>query len=476
MRYDIGIIGLGVMGSNFAKNLINCNVSISAFDVDVMKAETAFKDYNSDQIRINESVQELCESLKKPRKILLIIPAGKIVDDVLGDLRKYLSAKDIIVDMGNSSHLDTIAREEKLSNQGLRYLGCGFSGGELGALNGPSLMLSGDYDAYEKISAYLKKAAAKDKFGNPCIGYIGKSGAGHFVKLVHNGIEYAELQLISEIYGFLKNKLNMNNIEVSEVFKKVSKGILESYLLRLASIILEFKDPEFPENFLLNRIKGEVQQKGTGFMISLESIRLKAVAPSIITSVLVRFMSNEGNVSRYRNQSEVNANEKMLNESEFVEKLRICLVMLKHLIYHQGFDLIKKSNEHYNWNISINNLINVWKKGSILESEFLYEIDKYDLDKNNILDNENVSSRIREMSLALKEVVKTLTEHEAYCPLISTTYQYWLSMTDENNSLNIIQGMRDAFGSHTFELEDREGAYHTNWLESEGEKVLIKIK
>ncbi len=473
MSYDIGIIGLGVMGSNFAKNLINCNVSVSAFDTNVSKAEATFRDYNSKHIKINKSIKEMCENLKMPKKVLLIVPAGKIVDDVLDELKNHLSAHDIIVDMGNSSHLDTINREVKMNAHNIHYLGCGFSGGEFGALNGPSLMLSGDYNAYKEVYTFLSKTVAEDKYGNPSIGYMGKSGAGHFVKLVHNGIEYAELQLISEIYGFLKNKLNMDNLEISNVFKGISEGVLQSYLFDLAIRILEFEDPEKPDEYLLNRIKGNVQQKGTGFMISLESIKLKAVTPSIITSLLVRFMSNEKPLFSEVNTS--NKNKLHLEINDFKNILKDSVMMIKYLLYHQGFDLLKKSNEHYKWNISIKEAINVWKKGSILESEFLYELDKYDIDSKNILEHEEANTLVKDLSDSLIEVVKIMTNLEAFCPVVSTTYQYWLSMTAENSSLNIIQGMRDAFGSHTFELKDKEGNYHANWFaEEDQEKKIIK--
>ncbi|MBN2602181.1 MAG: decarboxylating NADP(+)-dependent phosphogluconate dehydrogenase, partial [Candidatus Marinimicrobia bacterium] len=414
------------------------------------------------------TIEELVLNLERPRKIMLLVKAGKPVDDFIELLIPYLKAGDIIIDGGNSHFPDTIRRTKYLENKGLMYIGTGVSGGEEGALNGPSIMPGGSSQAWSYVKPIFQKIAAKVDDGSPCCEWVGENGAGHFVKMVHNGIEYGDMQMISEAYWIMKNALKMNPDEMQPVFQEWNRGELDSYLIEITAEIMGKKDDETGQP-MLDVIMDKAGQKGTGRWTSQEALNLGVPAPTVVEAVLARAMSaiKEERVAASRILHGPNV-EFTANKTEFIEMIRKALYASKICSYAQGYQLMKAAAEEYQWNLNYGEIALMWRGGCIIRAQFLGRI-KEAFNKNpdlqNLLMDDYFKQAIEKNQIAWRKVVAKAIELGIPVPAFSSALAYYDGYRSERLPANLLQAQRDYFGAHTYERVDRpKGEYfHTNW-------------
>ena len=466
-QYDIGLIGLAVMGENLVLNMAGKGVRVAVFNRTVSKVD-AFLDKNvgNDALGGAHSVAEFTAMLIKPRKIMLMVKAGKPVDDMIAELLPYLEKDDIIIDGGNSFFEDTIRRTEYLKQQDIRFMGMGVSGGEEGALKGPSLMPGGNQEAYAETASIFTRIAAQIE-GQPCCAYVGPDGAGHYVKMVHNGIEYGDMQLISEAYYIMKQALGLSAQEMHEVFSEWNQGELDSYLIEITSDIFTKQD-EITGKPLVEVILDAAGQKGTGKWTSQSALELGVPTPTITEAVFARCMS------AYK--SERVAASTLLkgpsrqydgNKQQFIDAIHDALYASKICSYAQGFALLKAASDQYNWNLNFGELALLWRGGCIIRARFLERI-KAAYEDDQTLANLMISPFFSEVLLKTQDnwrlVVKTCKELGIPTPAISASLDYYDSYRQAVLPANLIQAQRDYFGAHTYERTDRAGVFHTEWL------------
>lgn len=464
---QIGVIGLGVMGKNLAFNIESRGFSVSAYNrtrekTDEMKAES--KDKN---IAFTYSIEEFVNSLSVPRRIIIMVKAGKAVDAVIEQLKPYISKGDILIDGGNTFFPDTIRRSKELEAEGFNYIGMGVSGGEEGALKGPAIMPGGQENAYKMVESVLTSISAKVK-GVPCCKYIGANGSGHYVKMVHNGIEYADMQLICEAYSLLKNVLHLSQEEMHEVFADWNKGELDSYLIEITTDILTKIDEETGKP-ILDVILDRAGQKGTGKWTSQNALELGVAAPSIAEAVFAR------NISAIKSER-VNASKALKGPSikefngdkkEFIEVIRKALYASKICAYAQGFALLKSAAEQYDWKLNLGEISTIFRGGCIIRAQFLNKI-KEAYDRNSGLTNLLLDSYFGEIvenyQAAWRKAISMAAENGVPVPVFMSTLSYYDSYRSENLPINLLQAQRDYFGAHTYERVDKEGVFHYQWL------------
>lgn len=459
-KNNIGIIGTGVMGSALSKNFLSKNFSVSVYDKDIEKLNKLDNETN-DTLTIYSDINLFVASLEVPRKIMLMVPAGSIVDDCIEDLIKVLDKEDIIMDGGNSFFKDTIRRSKKLSSLDINFFGVGISGGEEGALKGPSIMPGGPSNKYHLVKDYLETIAAQ-KNGVPCCSYIGKEGAGHFVKMVHNGIEYAHMQIISEVYLILKNILNKTNDEIADIFSSWNETKLSSYLVEITSKVLREKDVDNKDN-LVDYIVDASSSKGTGKWTSIESFDLGINISSITSSMQARIMSNE---TLLRNEVNTYLSNNVNNSPLTVENIKNAYYLSKVIAYTQGFSMMYKAGINYNWDLSLENIATTFTGGCIIQAKLL-EVIKKIYKESNDLENLLLSCSVKQILIDNIEDLK-LVNIEAIkfgvpTPSISSTLTYINQLTSKNLGANLVQGQRDYFGAHTFKRIDKEGTFHHDW-------------
>lgn len=466
-KYIFGMIGLGTMGSNLLLNMMDHGFAVSGYDIDPKKVtllntlgdESAIKGFNQ--------MTDFIQSLSAPRTIMMLVPAGKIVDAVIQELIPLLDKGDIIIDGGNSHFIDTEKRAIDLESRGLHFFGMGISGGDVGARNGPSMMPGGDKEAYKHVKTIFEKIAAQVN-GEPCVTYMGPGAAGHYVKMVHNGIEYALMQLIAETYQILKVGLHLDNDAIQKIFTQWNEGKLQSFLLDITKDIFAFKDPN-TENFLLDEIKDEAKAKGTGKWTSQSAMDLELPTPVIDTAVSMRDLSkykslrvafskvfpNTAHADKVGD--DVNAEIKALQEAFY-----FCMITT----YSQGMHLLFKASQTYNYNLQLGEIAKIWRGGCIIRAAFLENIhDAYQ--KNDQLEHLMQDSNIQtalsnSMSQARAVVTSAITKGIAI-PAYSASLAYFDSMRTAHLPSNLIQAQRDYFGAHTYELIGKEGVFHTIW-------------
>jgi 6-phosphogluconate dehydrogenase len=468
---DIGLIGLAVMGENLVLNMESKGFTVAVFnrtwEVTEKFANGKAKGKN---IQPTRTMEEFVGALKKPRKAMIMVKAGAPVDAVIGQLAPLLDKGDVIVDGGNSLFTDTQRRCKDLEGRGIHFVGCGVSGGEEGALKGPSLMPGGPRESWEIIAPIYRKIAAQVD-GEPCCRYMGPDGAGHYVKMVHNGIEYGDMQLICEAYAIMKNVLGMEAPELAEIFTEWNKGELDSYLIEITSQIFRKIDPDTGKP-LVDVILDKAGQKGTG-MWTLQS----AIAQSVVISTINAAV--EARVISSRKDERV-ASSKILpqpkpkrfagDRKRLIDAVRNALYASKIVSYAQGMELLGAASKQYNWNLNFGDIATIWRGGCIIRAKFLNCIvDAYNRDPalHNLLLDSYFTDIIKNTQDNWRVAVSAAVEYGVAVPAFSASLAYFDSYRSERLPSNLLQAQRDFFGAHTYERIDKPGVFHTEWIESD---------
>lgn len=466
-KQQIGVVGVGVMGKSLALNFESKGFSVAIFDISKKTVDEVLFEHKDKNLIGTTDVEEFVKSLERPRKILLMVNAGEITDKAIDSLLPYLEKDDIIIDGGNTYYEDTIRRNKKLADQGINFIGAGVSGGEEGALTGPSIMPGGQLEAYEKVQDMLEKISAKVN-GEPCCTYIGPDGAGHYVKMVHNGIEYGDMQLICEAYFLLKNTLELSAQELHQTFSDWNKGELDSYLIEITADIFTKTDSETGKP-LVDVILDTAGQKGTGKWTSVSALDLGVPLPIITESVFSRFLSAMKQ-ERVHASTILRAPEKpslSMEKTDLIEAVRKALYMSKICSYAQGLSQLKHASKEYNWNLDVGSIAMIWRGGCIIRAGFLQNIkEAYDKDAHlpNLLLDSYFQQIVGEYQGALRDVISIAVQHGIPVPAFSAALSYYDSYRTATLPANLLQAQRDYFGAHTYQRIDKEGTFHTDWL------------
>ncbi|MEA9393420.1 NADP-dependent phosphogluconate dehydrogenase [Acerihabitans sp. TG2] len=464
---QIGVVGMAVMGRNLALNIESRGYSVSIFNRSREKTEDVIAENADKNLVPYYTVEEFVNSLEKPRRILLMVKAGEGTDKTIDSLKPFLDKGDVLIDGGNTFYRDTIRRNRELSAEGFNFIGTGVSGGEEGALKGPSIMPGGQKAAYDLVAPILEKIAARAE-GEACVAYMGPDGAGHYVKMVHNGIEYGDMQLISEAYSLLKNALKLSNDELADTFSEWNKGELNSYLIDITKDIFTKKDDE--GKYLVDVILDEAANKGTGKWTSQSSLDLGEPLSLITESVFARYLSSlkDQRVAASKVLSGPAPQAFTGDKQEFIEKVRRALYLGKIVSYAQGFSQLKAASQENNWNLNYGEIAKIFRAGCIIRAQFLQKItDAYahDADIANLLLAPYFKKIADEYQQALRDVVAYAVQHGIPTPTLSAAIAYYDSYRSAVLPANLIQAQRDYFGAHTYKRTDKEGVFHTEWLE-----------
>ena len=467
-KADIGLIGLAVMGENLVMNMESKGFTVTVFNRSTEKV-TRFVEGRAKGKNIigTYSIQELVDSLKTPRKIMIMVKAGKPVDDFIDMLIPYLDRGDIIIDGGNSHFPDTIRRTQYVESKGLLYIGTGVSGGEEGALKGPSIMPGGSYAAWEHVKPIFQAIAAKVEDGSPCCDWVGDNGAGHFVKMVHNGIEYGDMQLICEAYQLMKDYLGMSADEMHEVFREWNEGELNSYLIEITRDILGYKDDDGQP--IVDKILDTAGQKGTGKWTAIasldEGIPLTLIGESVFARCLSAMKDERVAASRILTGPKPAFSG---DRKEFIEAIKNALYASKIVSYAQGYTLMRAAAKTYGWNLKYGEIALMWRGGCIIRSVFLDKI-KEAFDKNpdltNLLLDPFFKDKIEKAQAGWRMVVAQAALNGIPVPALSSALCYYDGYRSERLPANLLQAQRDYFGAHTYERTDKPRGefFHTNW-------------
>uniref|UniRef100_A0A7S3VSU6 6-phosphogluconate dehydrogenase, decarboxylating n=1 Tax=Dunaliella tertiolecta TaxID=3047 RepID=A0A7S3VSU6_DUNTE len=480
-KSQIGLCGLAVMGQNLALNVAEKGFNISVYNRSYEKTEAAVtraqKEGLGERLSGYKEVQDFLASLERPRRVIILVKAGAPVDQTIQQLMEFMEPGDIIIDGGNEWYQNTEKRKAMVAQKGLLYLGMGVSGGEEGARRGPSMMPGGSPEAYAPIKDIMEKVAAQVDDG-PCVMYIGDGGSGNYVKMVHNGIEYGDMQLISEAYDILKTVGGLTNEELAAVFDKWNKGKdLASFLIEITSIIMAKKDPE-GEGFLVDKILDQTGSKGTGKWTVQQAAELSTATPTITASLDGRYMSaiKPERVEAAKLYSSLNLNAPTavpgVNKAQLIEDVAAALYASKICSYAQGMNLIKAKSEEQNWNINLGGLARIWKGGCIIRAVFLEEIhDAYKRNPQlpNLLVDPEFAKKIAQRDAGWRRVVNTAISAGVPVPGLSASLSYFDTYRRDRLPANLVQAQRDFFGSHTYQRIDKGDAwFHTVWDETFG--------
>ncbi|APB31011.1 NADP-dependent phosphogluconate dehydrogenase [Vagococcus teuberi] len=471
-KQQIGVVGMAVMGKNLALNIESRGYTVSIFNRTSAKTEEVIKEHPDKNLVATYSIEEFVNSLETPRRILLMVKAGKATDLTIESLLPFLDEGDVLIDGGNTYFKDTIRRNEALATSGINFIGTGVSGGEEGALKGPSMMPGGQKEAYELVAPIFEQIAAKAEDGEPCVTYIGPNGAGHYVKMVHNGIEYGDMQLIAESYDILTRVLGLSVEEVAAIFKEWNTGELDSYLIEITSDILTRKDDLGTGKPIVDVILDAAGNKGTGKWTSQNALDLGTPLPLITESVFARYISalKTERVAASEIIPAPPVKEFTGDKKEFVEKIRQALYFSKIMSYAQGFAQMRMASEEYGWDLNYGNIAKIFRAGCIIRAQFLQKItDAYERNpeiKNLILDDYflDVTTKYQQ---SVRDVVALAVETGVPVPTFSSAISYYDSYRTKDLPANIIQAQRDYFGAHTYERKDRDGVFHYDWYGEE---------
>ncbi len=473
-KADIGLVGLAVMGENLILNMESKGFTVAVYNRTIEKVDKFINGRGSNKNIIGtHTIQEFVDTLKHPRKVMLMVKAGKAVDDFIEKLIPYLDKGDILIDGGNSHFPDTIRRTNYVEEKGLLYIGTGVSGGEEGALLGPSIMPGGSPSAWNHVKPVFQAIAAKVEDGTPCCDWVGENGAGHFVKMVHNGIEYGDMQLICEAYQIMKELLNMSSGEMHEVFKEWNKGDLDSYLIEITRDILAFQDEDGEP--LVEKILDTAGQKGTGKWTGMAALDLGIPLTLIGESVFARCLSAQKE-ERVTASKILNGPHKKFtgDKKVFIEDIRKALFASKIVSYAQGYVLMREAAKEYGWNLNYGGIALMWRGGCIIRSVFLGKI-KEAFDKNpdlsNLLLDPFFKDKIETAQESWRRVVATALTNGIPVPAFTTALCYYDGYRSERLPANLLQAQRDYFGAHTYERIDRPRGefFHTNWTGKGGD-------
>jgi len=465
-RYNYGMIGLGVMGRNLLYNIAENGFSIAGFDLDSEKVRELHEGATSGmQLKGIGTLEDFVAALETPRKIILMVPAGKPVDAVLENITPLLSEGDIVIDAGNSYFRDTERRIADLAAKNLHFMGMGVSGGEKGARKGPSIMPGGDPEAFHLLKPMLESIAAKVD-GEACTAYMGKSSAGNYVKMVHNGIEYAIMQLISEAYDLLKRGAGLNNDELYEVFRDWNNGEMNSFLIEITRNIFRQKD-SLADGYLVDHILDKAGAKGTGKWTSEQAMEIGVSIPTIDIAVTSRILSaykeERIKASGLYAEKEITAPE---NKELFIKEVGDALYLATLISYAQGLALLVKASEEYRFDIPLKDVVKIWRGGCIIRSlllEKFYSAYTKDDSLGNILLDGEISEIVKSKMKALRNTAAYAVSNGISSLGLQTALGYFDAYTTASLPVNLIQAQRDYFGAHTYQRTDREGIFHTSW-------------
>ena len=466
-KADIGLIGLAVMGENLILNMESKGFAVACYNRTVEKVDHFIAGRAKGKNIVGaHSIDELIAALKRPRKIMIMVKAGAPVDDVIGQLAPKLEAGDLIIDGGNSFFQDTIRRNKALAEKGLLYIGTGVSGGEEGALHGPSIMPGGQPEAWKLVQPIFTKVAAQVD-GAPCCTYLGPDGAGHYVKMVHNGIEYGDMQLISEAYYIMKYALGMGEQEMSGVFATWNEGDLDSYLIQITSEILAKTDAETGKP-VVELILDKAGQKGTGKWTGQSALDLGVPAQTIAEAVFARCISaiKDERVAASKELRGPSKSAYTGDKAKFVEAIRHALYASKVCSYAQGFALMAAAAKEYGWELRFGEIAMIWRGGCIIRAQFLNRIKqafKRNPELPNLLLDKYFRGVVHKAQAKWRRVVVEATKLGIPVPGFSSALAYYDSYRRERLPANLIQAQRDYFGAHTYERVDKPGVFHTDW-------------
>src|SRR6266566_5220412 len=470
---DIGLIGLAVMGENLVLNMESKGFSVAVFNrtTEVTDKFSAGRGRNKN-IQPTRTIEEFVRALKRPRKAMIMVKAGAPVDAVINQLAPLLEKGDVIIDGGNSLFTDTQRRGKDLEQSGIHFVGCGVSGGEEGALKGPSLMPGGSRESWEIIAPIFRKIAAQVD-GEPCCRYMGPDGAGHYVKMVHNGIEYGDIQLICEAYAILKDIAGMDAPELADTFAEWNKGELDSYLIEITSQIFRKIDPETGKP-LVDVILDKAGQKGTGIWTLQSAIKQSIVISTINAAVEARVISSrkEERVEASKILPQPKVEKFKGDRARLVDAVRDALYASKIVSYAQGMELLGAASTEYRWNLNLGDIATIWRGGCIIRAKFLNRIvEAYQRDAalHNLLLDRYFTKIIKKAQRNWRVAVSTAVLHGVAVPAFSASLAYFDSYRQARLPANLLQAQRDFFGAHTYERIDKPGVFHTEWIESDQE-------
>lgn len=465
--YDFGMVGLGVMGSNLLLNMSDHGFSVIGYDKNPEKTK-AFEASGKEGTKVKgvNTLKEMTDRLKTPRKLMMLVPAGNPVDNVITDLKPLLQAGDIIIDGGNSHYTDTNKRILELQKSGFHFMGIGISGGEEGARKGPSIMPGGDLQSYNEIAPILKAVAAKVN-DEPCVGYLGRNAAGHYVKMVHNGIEYAIMQLISESYDLMYNGLGMSNEQLSAVFQKWDSAEMKSFLLEITASIFKKKDAK-ADKYIVDTILDKAGAKGTGKWTSQEGLDLPIPIPTIDAAVMMRNLSSLIDERKQASEIYKTKREKIeLDKDEFVDLLHDALYFATIISYAQGLAMLTTASSELQMDIPVPEVVNVWRGGCIIRSALLDQFKNAYKNPGlkNLLLDENIAKILQEKLPAIKKIVSLAAGNNYPVAGLMASLNYFNAYRREFLPTNLVQAQRDFFGAHTYEKIGATGFFHTEWEE-----------
>ena len=478
MTYKIGVVGLGVMGANLARNIASKGFPVSGYDLDRAKTNAFAAGQSSGSvIGSADAPGKLMTMLERPRRVLMMVPAGPPVDSVIEHLRPHLERDDILIDGGNSFFRDTDRRADALASAGFRFVGMGVSGGEEGALRGPSMMPGGPREAWEALAPILRAMAAKAEDGDPCVSYMGPRGAGHYVKMVHNGIEYGDMQLIAEVYDVLSRAAGMPAREIADVFAEWNEGELKSYLVEITARVLERVDDETGRP-LVDLILDEAQQKGTGKWMSQNAFDVGAPIPTVNAAVEARLLSAlkservaaskvlPGPSPAVSGSSRTNQGS---SRTDLIDVARRALYAAKVTSYAQGMALLRQASNEYKYDIDLAEVAKIWRAGCIIRAALLSDV-RSAFSRNpalvNLMLDDHFSKVMASGQQALRDIVQAAVAAGIPVPALSSSLAYYDSYRSARLPANLTQGHRDFFGAHTYRRVDRDGVFHTDWTQA----------
>lgn len=458
-----GVIGLGVMGRSLSLNIADKGYSLSVYNRAISGEENVVGDFLKEVTECQKiqgfiAIKEFVNSLETPRKILIMIKAGNAIDAVIEQLEPLMSEGDIVIDGGNSHYTDTKRRADHLESLNFNFIGAGISGGEEGARKGPSIMPGGNKSSYEIIAPVLESIAATDSNGSKCCSYIGPDGAGHFVKMVHNGIEYAEMQLLAEIYGLLS--VTMSNEEIRTVFLEWNSGALSSYLLEITAKIMTTKNEG---QYVLDLILDKAGNKGTGSWSTMAAFELGAVNTMMSSAVFARYVSS---FKEKRDVLSKQINHNINNDNQVdLKALKEAYRFARIINHQQGFELMRLASNEYNWELSLSDISRIWTNGCIIRSELMSNCISYFKNNDDLFEHPDVKKELLDKENSVKSILIYGIENRIPLELFSAANTHWISMTTARLSANLIQAQRDFFGAHTYQRVDapENQFFHTKW-------------
>jgi 6-phosphogluconate dehydrogenase len=476
MTYKMGVVGLGVMGANLARNIASKGFPVAGYDLNAAKTKAFAAGQSKDSgLGSADAPDRLMAVLERPRRVLMMVPAGPPVDSVVAHLRPHLDREDILIDGGNSFFRDTDRRADDLASAGFRFVGMGVSGGEEGALRGPSMMPGGPREAWDALAPILRAIAARAEDGEPCVAYMGPRGAGHYVKMIHNGIEYGDMQLIAEVYDVLSRAARISAREIADIFSRWNEGELKSYLIEITAQVLERVDADTGKP-LVDLILDEAQQKGTGKWMSQNAFDVGAPIPTVNAAVEARLLSALKSERLVASKvlpgpsasapQDVGRDFSRADRDRLINSTRQALYTAKITSYAQGMALLRLASEEYTYNIDLAEVAKIWRAGCIIRAALLSDI-RNAFTRNphlvNLMLDDSFAKALASGQQALRDVVQTAVAAGIPVPALSSSLAYYDAYRSARLPANLTQGQRDFFGAHTYRRIDRDGVFHTDW-------------